>query len=293
MPGVDATARAGRGTRQVLSSAGLRIRFPETSCSLTVGAEDLYEANFARRRLPRDDELTEIVERVLDTVVALRTEEELPSRSIAVLFTPEIVEDLVGRVLGAALAGGAVLEGRSAFRLDDFRGGSVVVREDLDVVVDTTLPLELATSPCSSEGVPGGRVALLAAGRLVTPTLGASQALRCGLPATPVPRGAPRLLLQPTGGLLTVEDAWGRLRPGLVVSFVMGLHVQAARTGGYAVVAPQAQLVQDGSLRGRVGARLVGNVFRHLRDGSAIFVRFPHALNPGLLLVDGVAITPA
>ncbi len=287
---LDATAVLGRSGRTIVSSRGLAVCFPETTCSLTVAVGDLYEAEFAKRRLPREDELAELVDRTTRTATALRREEQLPPGSLSVLLLPEVVEAMARHFLGGNLAGRAVLDGRSAFSLKAFRDGQLVARQDLEVIVDTTLPLELATTPCSAEGVPGGRVALIAGGRLVTPTLGMAQAQRCGLPPTPTPRGAPALLFRVTGSEIELDEACARLDRGLIVSFVMGLHTQPARTGSYAVAAPQAQLVRNGAAGGRVRVRLAGNLFDHLRDRSAAFVRVPRALNPGLLLAETLAV---
>jgi len=292
VPRPDASVRAARGYREVRSSADLHVAHVETSFSLSVSAEDLVEGRYAKRRVAHEEELGELCERVGRTVGRLRHEEALPPRPCPVLLTPEVVEGLVGRFLGSNLAGRSVIQGRSVFSLEDFVNRRKILRDDLSLIVDTTLPFELATSPCSAEGVPGGRVVLIEEGRLITPMLSPEDGLRAGLTPTPVPRRGPALLLESTVPGISFEAACERLGHGLIVSFLMGLHTGDARSGEYALVAPQAQVVSNGSVGGRARARVVGNVFRQLQNQSTRLVQFAHTSTPGLLL-DGLIVEPA
>jgi PmbA protein len=201
-----------------------------------------------------------------------------------VLLAPPVVEALLGRFVQSNLAGQSVLNGHSTFSMGDFARGRLVLREDLDLVVDTTLPFEPATAPCSPEGVPAGRVALVEQGRLRTPTLSLKWAARAGLPPTPAPRGSPSVLLTSSRPMPGLDQALGLLDPGLLVHAVIGVHTQNQRTGRYSLVAPQAQVVRGGRCGGKVRARLAGNFFGDLSDTSTVLVRFPHQRNPGLLV---------
>ncbi len=281
---VDLSLSAGAGRRWIRSSAGLRVEFAETAFSANVSAEELHWESVGTRRLPDEGEVDALVDRVGDTASALRREEELPGRELPVLLAPPVLEAFLGKFVQSNLGGQGVVSGHSTFSLEDFRERRAVFRDDIDLVIDTTLPFELATSPCSSEGVPAGRVALVAGGRLATPALSLKSAGRAGLPPTPAPRGYPSLLLEPRTPMLEFESALAALDPGLIVSFVIGLHTQNARTGRYSVVAPQAQVARRGALGGRARARLTGSFLDDLRDTASRFVRFPHQRNPGLLM---------
>jgi PmbA protein len=280
---IDASVGAGRGRRWILNSAGLRVEYPETSYTLNVSADELYWETYAKRRLPTAEEAEALFERVARTTAQLRRDDTLPYADVPVLLVPSVFEAFVGRFLGANLNGRTVVNGHSAFTLDDFREGRPIVREDVDLFVDSTLPLEMAASPCSGDGVPGGRAALIRAGRLVTPTLDLKHAHRVELPPTPSPRGQPTLLLEPAAPAVDVESALAGLPAGLIVHFVMGLHTQDATRGEYSVVAPQAQVVRGGVTGGRVKVRLAGDFLAQLRDTGAAFVRFPNGHNPGLM----------
>ena len=281
---VDASVGAGRGWRRIRNSAGLSVEFPETSFALHLSSDELYSETFSKRRLADEEEVETLFERVARTTIALRREETLPGRDLPVLFGPRVLEGFLGRFLGSNLGARSVVDRQSAFRLEDFAARRPIVREDVDVLVDTTLPLELAASPCSAEGVPGGRVAMIRSGRLVTPLVDLKHARRTGLAPTPVPRGYPALLLETADAPLGREAALAMLDPGLIVHFVMGLHTQDTRTGSYSVVAPHAQVVRRGVAGGSVSVRLAGDVLAQLSDAASRFVRFPDRCNPGLLV---------
>jgi hypothetical protein len=281
---VDVSIRVSRGRRWVVTSAGIRIDWPETACTLDVSAEALYGESFAKRRLPDEAELDGILDRVAHTADQLRHRDTIPSFDVPVLIAPPVLESLAARFLGSNLAGESVVRGASRFTIEDFRTKRALFRDDLDVLVDTTLPLELAASPCSAEGVPGGRAALVERGRLVSPTLNLRQAGRAGFPPTPTPRGHPRLLLEPRGAVLELADALVILAPGLYVHVVMGVHTQNARGGRFSVVAPHAQVVRAGVCGGRVRVRLSVDFLSILGETASAFVRFPHQRNPGVLL---------
>lgn len=287
---VDAGAGASAGDRFVFTSTGLRAAHPETGCTFWVSGEDLYGQGYRKRRLPRPEEVEFVVADVVETVPALRTEDRAPSGPLPVLLPADVFEAFLGTFVGANLSGRAVLEGTSAWTLEDFRGGRQVLREDLDLVVDTLLPLELAASPVSGEGVPGGRAELIRAGRLVTPLLDLKYARRAGLPPTPAPGGPPGLLLRPAGPLPSAAELIAEIELGLLVYAVMGLHTQDPATGSFSLVAPQSRVIRDGKLGGKVKAVLAGNFHAALRDPASRFATFPYELNPGLLLTCRVTV---
>jgi predicted Zn-dependent protease len=206
---------------------------------------------------------------------------------------PAVAEELLGRFLLANLSGRAIREGRSPISRADLEARSQVIREDFDLTVDTTLPFEPATAPCSSEGVPAGRVRLVANGQLMTPTLDLATAERFGLPPTPAPRGRPAALLTsslPTPGL---PEALAQLDAGVIVRDLPGLHTQPSRRGAYSLVAPDAQAVVEGIAQGRCAVRLAGSLLGHLRQQSTRLVHVPGDPGVGLLVLMGVELLPA
>ena len=206
---------------------------------------------------------------------------------------PAVLEDLVGRLLLPNLSGRAIRDGRSPFSRADLEAGRLIVRPDLSLTVDTTLPFELATAPCSSEGVPAGRVTLIADGRLASPVLDLATAAEFGLPPTPAPRGRPVALVTSQLPPIAYREALALLGDGVMVRDLPGLHTQQARRGAYALVAPDAQAVVSGEARGRCAVRLAGGLLDHLSQPSTRLVRIPGDLSVGLLVLTGVELLPA
>ncbi|MBI4493620.1 MAG: hypothetical protein HY690_12590 [Chloroflexi bacterium] len=281
---VDAGTGASAGERFVFNSRGLRMRSPETSFSFWLSGDDLYWRSFHKRRPIGDDEALFLIEDVGRTVEALKQPDQFSPGPMPVVLPPSVLEEFVRTFLGANLAGSGVVNGQSAFKLEDFTSGRQVARADVDLWVDTTLPLEPAASPCSSEGVPGGRLALVRGGKLVTPMLDLKYAARAGLPPTPVPRGHPGLLLRLGSPLATESQLIGQVERGLLVLSVLGMHTQDPTTGTYSLVAPQSRVIRNGQLGGTAKAVLAGNFFANLQDAATRFASFPLELNPGALL---------
>jgi predicted Zn-dependent protease len=289
----DAVLRASHAERTVATSRGFLAAWHETACTIDLWADEVAGASFGRRALPTDQDLDRLVAEVALLARRLRVPEELPSGARGVLFMPAVVEALVGRLLLPNLSGRSIRDGRSAYTRTDLDARRQVIRPDLDLIVDTTLPLELATAPCSSDGVPAGRVALIAGGRLVSPIVDFESADDIGLPPTPRPRGRPTMVLQSTSPAIDVDAAVAELGAGVVVRDLPGLHTQQARRGSYALVTPDAQAVVAGSPGGRCSVRLAGNLVDHLAHPRTRLVRVPGELGVGLLVLSGVELLPA
>lgn len=290
---IDAVMRASRSERTVATSRGFRADWRDTSCLIELWADEMAGASYGRRSLPAPDDLSRLVDQVSTPASRLRFVQGLPATARGVLFMPPAVSELLGRLLLPNLSGRAIRDGRSPFTRADLDGARRILRADLDLVVDTTLPFELATAPCSSEGVPGGRVNLIAEGRLISPTLDRATAADFGLPATPVPRGRPKALLTSDLPALGYAEALALLGNGVVVRDLPGLHTQQVRRAAYALVAPDAQAVVSGEPGGRCAVRLAGSLLGHLTQPSTRLVRIPGDLETGLLVLSGVELMPA
>jgi hypothetical protein len=290
---VDAVARIGVSVRTVATSHGFRADWRETSCSLDLWADELAEASYGRRCLPSQDDLARLVDQVTALAPKLAMDQTMPMKARGVLFMPSVVQELVGRLLLPNLAGRAIRDGRSPFSRADLDAARSIVRSDIDLVLDTTLPFALATAPCSSEGVPAGRARLIAGGRLVSPMLDLEMAGEFGLPPTPAARGGAAAVLTSTLPVLECDDARAALGDGVVVRDLPGLHTQQPRRSTYALVAPDAQAVVSGVAGGRCAVRLAGNLLSHLTQPSMRLVKVPGDPRAGLLVVGDVELLPA
>ena len=290
---VDAVMQAGRTERTVATSRGFRADWRETACSIDLWADEIAGASYGRRCLPAPDDLVRLAEEVSTLAPRLATGHDLPAAARGVLFTPTVVHELLGRLLLPNLSGRAIRDGRSPFSRADLEARRRVIRADLDLTVDTTLPFELASAPCSSEGVPAGRARLIADGRLASPMLDLATAAELGMAPTPVPRGRPLAALTSALPALTYDEALALLGDGAVVRDLPGLHTQQARRAAYALVAPEAQVVVGGEALGRCAVRLAGGLLHHLSQPSTRLVRIPGDPTVGLLVLTGVELLTA
>ena len=110
------------------------------------------------------------------------------------------------------------------------------------------------------------------------------------MPPTPLPRGAPGLLLRAERDCLSAADLLASVERGVYVYSLLGMHTQDSTRGAYSLVAPQARVIEDGRLRdGKVKLVLAGDFLEHLRDERSLFATFPHEWNPGMLLISNVS----
>jgi predicted Zn-dependent protease len=289
----DAVMRASRHQRTVATSAGFQAGWHETACSIELWGNESANARYGRRCLPGPADLDRLVEQVADLTRSMDVAQELPDGARGVLFMPPVVEELLTRLLLPNLSGRAIRDGRSRFTRADLEASRAVLRADLDLTVDTTLPFELATAPCSAEGIPAGRVRLIAGGRLASPVLDRATAAQFGLPPTPVPRGRPAVRLGSALPTVSYAQALEMLGSGVVVRDLPGLHTQQARRSAYARVAPDAPVVDRGQVGGRCSVRLAGSVLGHLTEPSSQVVQVPGDPGTGLLVRAGVELLPA
>ncbi|MEA2641092.1 MAG: PmbA protein [Chloroflexota bacterium] len=280
---VDGGAGASVGEAVLRSSHGLDVTYEETSCSVWVSADEVYSRSWSKRRLIAVDELDEVIGSVARTVPRLAHQDTLAGGPLTVLMPTATASSFIGKFVMANLAGAGVVNGQSAYTLHDFHTHRQVAGPDVDFVLDTTLPFESGTSPCSGEGVPGGRTPLVEHGSLVSPMLDLKYARRAGMPPSPLPRQGSALQI-----VAALEPSWeaalASIERGLLVFELLGMHTQDSAKGDYSVVASQALAIRDGVLGGRVKATLVGNFFSNLLDPTTRFVPYSIERNPGMFM---------
>lgn len=289
----DAVLRASRTQRTVATSRGFRADWQDTAFWLDLWIDEVGGASYERRALPTPERVGQLSADAFALARQLRRADTLPAEPRGVLFTPAALDSLIGRFLAPNLLGRAIRDGRSLFTRADLDTRRQIVREDLDLVIDTTLPFEMATAPCSPEGVPGGRVTLIERGRLIAPIVELESAADLGYLPTPRPRGRPHTLLESTQPALDWDEALALLGAGIVVRGLPGLHTQPTRRASYALVIPDAQAVVGGVLGGRCAVRLAGSLIEHVSHPSSRLVRISGVTGCGLLVLDGVQLLPA
>jgi predicted Zn-dependent protease len=289
----DAVMRAGVSRRTVTTSRGFRADWDDTAFGVDLWIDELGGATFERRALPSPERADQLTSDAVTLAGQLRRVDHLPPEPRGVLFTPTALDALIGRFLLPNLLGRAIRDGKSLFSRADLESKRQVLRPDLDLVIDTTVPLSPASAPCSSEGVPAGRVKLIDGGRLTSPIVDLEISADLGYLPTPKPRGRPRALLEGALPLLDWREALSELGTGVVVRDLPGLHTQPSRRGEYALVTPDAQVVIHGETGGRCAIRLAGSLIDHVSHPSSRLVRYSSAGDLGLLVMNGVQLLPA
>ena len=289
----DAVLRASRTQRNVATSRGFRAAWEETAFGLDLWIDEVGGASYERRALPSSERIVRLSADAVALASQLRRTEPLPDGARGVLFSPGAVDALIGRFLLPNLLGRSIRDGRSLYTRAELEARQKVLREDLNLVIDTTLPFELATAPCSPEGVPAGRVKLIDGGRLGWPVVELETAADLGYPPTPRPRGRPHALLESALPSLEWDEALALLGTGIVVRDLPGLHTQPTRRAAYALVTPDAQAVRNGLSGGRCAVRLAGSLADHVSHPSSRLVRISGVTGCGLLVLDGVQLLPA
>jgi PmbA protein len=206
-----------------------------------------------------------------------------------VVLHPDVAYSLFSYYVWGNLSGSAIYHGQSPFRIEDFRAGQQVFRDDLSVTVDPWLPLGPGSFMYTSEGLPSAPVTYLDHGRLTQPVLDLKYARRLELAATTPPGGEQSVQIQ-AGEELPWEQFQGDLDDAILVLSVLGLHTQDRTSGNYSLSTSQALLVRDGSVQGRIKATLNGNLFDQLHGTAIRLVRFKGQHSPGFALPITVTI---
>jgi len=94
------------------------------------------------------------VERTARIVDAARLPASLGSGRMPVIISPGVMDSFIGHYIASNLSGENVAEGRSRFEVDQFHSGERVLRDDMQVILDTAVPMGPGSYPCTVEGGP-------------------------------------------------------------------------------------------------------------------------------------------
>jgi PmbA protein len=171
---------------------------------------------------------------------------------------------MLNKFLMTNLDGQRVINGSSAFGLDQFAARSQLFHPAFGLAVDPLVPLSPGSYELTREGVPARRQAFIEEGRLVTPLLDLKHAKKAGLPPTPFPRGGSSLRL--AGPTSSFDELVAAMESGFLVYGLLGLHTQDSTRGNFSVTVAQGLVVRDGRPLGRAKAIIAGNFFEALRQ---------------------------
>jgi PmbA protein len=262
---VSASVTATTNRRHLMTSLGLDHVSEGTGYGAYADADHRAYDYISLRTLPTDADVERLIRRVGETNQLLRKDAVLMPGRQSVLFVPSAAESILSKYLLVNLDGQRVLNGASAFTLDQFREGCAVAPDSFSLRIDPLRPLSPGSYELTREGVPARVQALVAEGRLVTPLLDLKHARRAGLAATPFPRGGSSLRIE--GPTQPFDALVASIERGLVVYQLLGLHTQDSARGNFSVTVAQGLVIENGRPLGRAKAIIAGNFFEALREG--------------------------
>ncbi len=272
------------GTSWLRTSQGLGLSTTSTSFSFSASFDGLIGEGKSQRMIAPLTEIQEQITYAGDYLQHLRAPMDGGSSGTRiVVLHPDVAYSLFSFYVWGNLGGSAIYHGQSPFRIEDFRRGQQVFRDDLTVRVDPWQPLGPGSFMYTSEGLPSAPVTYIDRGRLTQPVLDLKYARRLALAPT-TPPGSEQSVLIEAGDVSDWEMLLGELDDAILVLSVLGLHTQDRTSGNYSLSTSQALLVRDGQVRGRVKATLNGNLFDQLRDTRVRLVRFKGQHSPGFAL---------
>ncbi|MFN3431582.1 MAG: metallopeptidase TldD-related protein [Candidatus Sericytochromatia bacterium] len=286
LPAYDADRVSGSVTvsssrRHLITSRGLDHVSAGTSFGAYADADHRVYDTLSLRRRPTEDEVATMIRQVGETNRLLRKEATLTGGRQAILLTPFIAEAMLNKYVLGNLDGQRVLNGQSAFSMDQFAEHAEAFHPSFGLAVDPLKPLSPGAYELTREGVPASKLTLIDAGRLQTPLLDLKHAKKAGLAPTPFPRGGSSLRL--SGPSAPFDEVVKGIERGLIIYQILGLHTQDGARGNFSLTVSQGLVVENGVILGHAKAIIAGNFFQSMREGFRLGTVVGKEM-PGLLL---------
>ncbi|MGE5557159.1 MAG: metallopeptidase TldD-related protein [Bacillota bacterium] len=270
--------------KYIRNSEGLDYQGRATSFSCMLSADARYGDALRQRFWPGEKERDRFCRRIGETAALLK--KDAPARKPAVIvFTPQLVEDFLDHYFLSNLNGSLVANRRAAFSWPDFQGNKKVWRGDLSFHIDNTVPGNIGSYHCTSEGAPGGKMDLIRNGCLRQPFLNVKYGQKLGLPPTPQPSNGSGFFLDAE----RKEDYRAMLAgfdQAVLVFSVLGLHTQDYTSGKFSLTADQCLGLERGEITGRVKMVITGNIFEIFNRDDTRFAVVEGEDNPALAFVN-------
>jgi PmbA protein len=288
---VDGKLKCYQDLRTIANSHGLLKRYIQTPVEFFFEVNDSYGQSYQEKKWPDQTEIDRIIEQT--GRIGILLEKKAPnirSGPLKLLFPPDIFESFLGYFLINNLYGNLVVNRQSRFSVEDFRNHSQVIREDLQLKINNLLPWRAFSYPCTNEGVPGGEMTLISAGKLQSPILNVKYGKKLSLPPTPLPIGGRGFFLETGPQTLPWNDLINTVDRGLIVLSVLGLHTQDSSSGSFSLTVDQGLVVEDGQIIGKTKAVINGDFLKSLISKDSQFGRVENKDNPGYLMVADASI---
>lgn len=278
---VSGSVTVSSSRRHLITSRGLDHVSEGTSFGAYADADHRVYDTLSLRRPPTADEVATMIRQVGETNRLLRREAKVATGAQPILLTPFVAEAMLNKYVLGNLDGQRVLNGQSAFSLEQFSQHEAVFHPAFELAVDPLTPLSPGSYALTREGVPARRVSLVSAGRLQTPLLDLKHAKKAGLEPTPFPRGASSLRIG--GPSASFDEVVKGMESGLIIYQILGLHTQDGARGNFSLTVSQGLVVKNGEILGHAKAIIAGNFLQAMREGFRLGTVAGKEM-PGLLI---------
>lgn len=283
---VDGKLRCYEDLRTIVNSRGFTKQYIQTPVEFFFEVNDSYSQAYQEKKWPEESEINRITEET--GRIGMLLEKPAPgfkSGPLKLLFPPEMFEAFLGHFLITNLFGSLVVNRQSRFSSEDFLNQIPVLREDLQLRINTLLPGRSFSYPCTNEGVPGGEIVLIKEGRLQTPILSLKYGKKIGLPPTPLPAGGRGVFLETGDKTRSWDNLIQTVDHGLIVLSVLGMHTQDSSSGTFSLTADQGLLVENGRIIGKAKTVINGDFLNSLTRNDSQFGIVDSEDNPGYLMM--------
>lgn len=279
--------QAAWGYRDIRSSTGLAVRYPQSQFSAWFSLDSLVSGGFAKRRLMQLEEQQTMWSRTVNHYEAMLNKAPEVNSQTQVVLSPSMTDEMLGQFILPNFSGDRVIEGQSAFSKERFLEQSLIFNPHCSISIEPLRPLELGSYLVTSEGVSAKRTLLVQDGKLQTPFLRVKDAVRWSTLPTAIPYGAAGLYLKYQSEV-SWKSALETIEDGVLVLSVLGLHTQDSATGTYSLSAPHCLRIIKGQIVGQTDVKLSGNFFEDLSSSSTRAARTDFDLHPYLMIKTGI-----
>ncbi|SCX81129.1 metallopeptidase TldD-related protein [Alkaliphilus peptidifermentans] len=280
---IDASVSASTFQQYIYNSKGLAISNLSTSFSTYLYGDEIFGKSFINRRKISNEKKNQIISETAMRIHQLKNRKKLKSGEMDVLLLPEVTESFISHYLVNNLFGSHIVNKRSAFSQANFDKAEEVIRGDINLCINTTLPYNQGSYISTFEGVPGGEVLLLRNGKLQTPILDLKYAKKIKRKPTPIPAGKGSIHLYSTV-MESYQDTISKIENGIIVCDLLGMHTQDATSGNYSLTAPNCIQVINGQLMGGCKAIISGNFLNALKEEYTKLGKIPMEDVPFILM---------
>lgn len=279
---VDGKVKCFEDYRVLMNSDGLKVEYYQTPVEFYFVVNDLYGESYQEKKWPSELEIHRVIGNTgrIGKLLEKQVQAKISGQT-KIIFPPAMLESFLNYYLITNLHGNLVVNRQSSYLVEDFRMQKPVLRDDLSLEVDSTLPFRSFSYRCTTEGVPAGSVSLITSGRLQTPLLNLKYAKKTGWTPTPVPVGGKGFFLKSKEQIKNWDRLLENTEQGLIIYSVLGLHTQDASSGHFSLSADQCLLIEKGEVVGKVKSIINGDFLSSLPLETSELSQVEGEDNPG------------